>query len=136
MLPSIRSFIIATICLLSFFLQLKLGLPHYWETVDRLFPDMSDRLMSSPRKRIKNLVGYPIYTRRFIEKECRAELAARGFQNQSLYEDDEFYDVLYELDSYGLGTNRTLEAFLKFAEIDYKSHTCGDLAWCLNEELE
>jgi len=93
--------------------------------------------MSSPRKRIKNLVGYPMYTKSFVEKECQTELGlARKFPDRRLYQHDKFYSVLHNLDSYGLGTNRTLVDYLAFAEIDYKKHTCGDLKWCSNGELE
>ena len=118
-------------------MQLKLGLPHYWETVDRLFPGMADNLMSSPRKRIKNLVGYPMYTKTYVEKECQKEFEkAQKFGVASLYQDQKFYSVLHDLDSYGLGTNRTLEDYLTFAEINYHTNKCGDLKWCSNGEVE
>eukprot|EP00980_Cylindrotheca_fusiformis_P026181 scaffold15497_cov117-Cylindrotheca_fusiformis.AAC.8 len=50
--------------------------------------------------------------------------------------DDKYYDVLQDLELYGLGHNRTAADYLSFAEIDFKTQTCGDLTWCTNEELE
>lgn len=78
-----------------------------------------------------------MYTRNFVEKECKQELeTARKFDDESLYQADKYYSVLHNLDSYGLGTNRTLEAYLEFAEINYKTHTCGELKWCSNGKVE
>ena len=78
-----------------------------------------------------------MYTRKFVEKECQTELAeARKFDDKNIYEEDKYYSVLHNLDLYGLGTNRTLEDYLAFAEINYKTHKCGDLKWCSNGEVE
>jgi hypothetical protein len=118
-------------------MQLKLGLPHYWETVNRLFPERADKLMMSPRKRIKNLVGYPTFTRSDLESEWHKELDdVRQFDNQDLYQNDKFYNTLKDLDLYGLGNNRTADDYNSFAEIDFQTQTCGELTWCSNEELE
>jgi hypothetical protein len=46
------------------------------------------------------------------------------------------YNVLSELEHYGLGTERSKEDYLKFAEIDLERKTCGPMAWCSEGLLE
>ena len=116
---------------------LKLGLPHYWETVDRLFPQTGERLLSQSRKRIKYLVGYPKFRREALQKEWEHELETRVSSQadvKSLSNND--YDILMDVESYGLGKERSAKDYHKFAEIDFESETCGPLTWCSNGELE
>lgn len=93
--------------------------------------------MRYPRKRIKSLVGYPSFTKEVLEKEWHKELKdARKFDSKDLYEEDQFYDTLQDLELYSLGNTRTAEEYLAHAEIDYETQTCGDLSWCTKEEKE
>ena len=117
--------------------KLSLGLPHYWETVTRIFPKLSDQLMAQSRKRIKHLVEYPTHTSKVMQQEWNKELGHRSSHQvdvQSLGKDD--YNILMDLKSYGLGNLRSAKEYHKFAEIDFESETCGKLTWCSNGELE
>ena len=75
--------------------------------------------MTHTRKRIKNLLGY------------------KGEYTTDAMVSNGFSSLLTELhESYGLGTQRTLEDYLEFAEINMDTETCGKLTWCTNNELE
>ena len=93
--------------------------PHYWTSVARLFSDnhMVDSVTHTIRQRIKTMMGYP------------------EFAN----EENDFtdpYRVTYGLDRYGLGTERSAEEYLKFAEVDIVKKTCGPMKWCSEGLIE
>ena len=95
-----------------------MGTPHYWDSVSRLFhrPLMCDRAKAIIHKRIKSLLG--------ITKEVEVDA-------------DDPYNALLELNDYfGLGTERSRQGYLEFAEIDLEHQTCGPMTWCSNGELE
>jgi len=97
----------------------QFGTPHYWDSVKRLFhkPMMVDRATTQIRQRVKYIMGYP---------DLRVEQQKRfaGF------------DVFAELEHYGLGTERSKEDYLKFAEIDLEHKTCGPMTWCSEGLIE
>lgn len=93
------------------------------------------------RRRIKNLVGYPEFNTVKLAAESKREAAdveerRKDADDPSLYQESEYYDILKDLELYGLGSVRLVTDYYALAEIDYKSHTCGDLTWCSKGELE
>ena len=85
-----------------------------------------DRMTPYIHNRIKYMMGYPKLTVDDIMKK----------QQQHDGEDEAYYNPLLELDHYGLGTARSREEYLKFAEIDLDNMKCGPLKWCSEGELE
>ena len=87
-------------------------------------PRLTDQVASAVKSRIKHMMGYPDYS-------------LSDMQQQNIgHKNDEAYDVLIDLQYYGLGTTRTLEEYLKFAEIDLEKKTCGPMKWCSEGQYE
>ena len=78
---------------------------------------MVDTVTHTIRKRIKIMMGYPEFA---------------GLQD----DENDLYRVTYGLDHYGLGTVRSPEAYLKFAEVDIEKKTCGPMKWCSEGVIE
>ena len=70
------------------------------------------------------MMGYPDYSLESIQ------------HNNIGHENDEAYNVLLDLEYYGLGKSRSREEYLKFAEIDLEKKTCGPMKWCSEGQLE
>jgi hypothetical protein len=103
-----------------------MGTPHYWTTVGKFFnrPLLVERVSDKIRNRIKYMMGYKEVTLETIQQENAG------------HEDDDSYDILLELDHYGLGAVRSREEYLKFAEIDLEKKKCGPMTWCSEGERE
>ncbi len=101
----------------------RMGLPKFWGSVGRLYgrPGMNNKLQGSVIKRVKNMVGYPDATDKWIK-------------------DNNIEFVLEGMEHYSLGTVRTRDEYLKFAgiHVDYQNNAmqCLPISWCNNEELE
>jgi hypothetical protein len=106
-----------------------MGTPHYGDSVTKLFhrPLMCSRAESQIRNRIKHMMGYP---------EASLEAMRQEDKNVNHHDGDEFYNVLLELEHYGLGNVRSRNDYLRFAEIDLDEKTCGPMKWCSEGELE
>ena len=93
----------------------KMGLPKFWGSVGRLFgrpgPGFNTRLQKVLIRRVKSLVGYP-------------EVAP------DIVREDGFGIVLRDMEHYGMGNKRTLEAYHELTNINIKEHSCGRMAWC------
>jgi hypothetical protein len=100
-----------------------MGLPKFWGTVNRLFHGSANNnvLQAPVIKRVKNMVGYPDSTLDIIER-------------------DEMEIVLTGIEHYGLGTTRSWEEYLDFANmhIDEQNDAieCKRIAWCNNGEKD
>lgn len=98
----------------------RMGMPKFWETVDRAFdrPDQgfNTKLQKKILQRVKHLVGYPEAERNVIETS--GDIV-----------------VLTDFEYYSLGNNRTREAFLELTKIDTKETPCKPLLWCNNGDL-
>lgn len=100
---------------------IKFGTPHYWDSVEKLFhavPNLVDHATTKIRQRVKYIMGYPN-----INATIHDESSAH-------------YNILSELEHYGLGTARSMRDYLKFAEIDLDEKTCGTMTWCTEGLLE
>ena len=102
----------------------RYGNPHYWDIWGKFYrrPQMEDRLTSTTHDRIKVMMGYP-------EVSPAASDGVEGHRVASNYS-------LVELDHYGLGSRRSREEYLEFAEIDLNKRTCGGLEWCAEGTLQ
>jgi hypothetical protein len=90
----------------------RLGLPKFWESVFRLYGrPLNNGLQGRIVERVKNLVGYP--------ESTSAKIVAKG---DAL--------VLLDQEHYGLGSERTLEEYMKLTNIDVNTKTCGKIPWC------
>ena len=93
----------------------RMGLPKFWGSVGRLFgrpgPGFNTRLQKKIIKRVKNLVGYPEVSTEEVEKDG-----------------DEL--VLTDLEFYGMGSERTRQAYVEFTNIDFSSKSCKNMQWC------
>ncbi|KAL7528160.1 hypothetical protein ACHAWF_002458 [Thalassiosira exigua] len=94
---------------------LQMGNPHFWDIWHKFYhrPKLMDRLSPTTHERIKVMMGY------------------REFQLTSASN----YSVV-ELSHYGLGTHRSKEEYLEFAEIDLENRKCGKLKWCAEGTLQ
>ena len=124
---------------------LNLGLPHYWDEVDEMWQTsmkrMSDKLMALTRNRIKHLVGYPDrLIRKLPWEQGKHDHTKHGSSSSSsssiIFAPEEFYNITFGLEYYGLGHVRSMEDYLGFAEIDFETETCGPLKWCSDGSLE
>ena len=97
----------------------RMGLPKFWESVGRDSgrPGLNTRLQNHVIRRIKHLVGYPEDT-----------VEAIGAGGDGI--------VLTDKDHYGLGTERTREAYLELTKIDPGKQQCHPMDWCANGLLE
>lgn len=97
----------------------RLGLPKYWEIVNRLYGRHvgNNQLQGKVIERVRNLLGYPESSREIIE--------------QSGYE-----MVLKDQEYYGLGNERTMEEYMSWVGIDVQNKKCSKISWCINNELE
>jgi hypothetical protein len=97
-----------------------MGLPKFWGSVGRLFgrpgPGFNTRLQKKIIKRVKNLVGYPEVSSEEVKKDG-----------------DEL--VLADLEFYGMGTERTREAYVDFTNIDFSTKSCKNMQWCNTCEM-
>lgn len=102
----------------------RYGNPHYWDIWGKFYrrPQMEDRLSPTTHDRIKVMLGYP-------EVTSVASGGVAGRRVASNYS-------LVELDKYGLGSRRSRQEYLKFAEIDLDKRTCGGLEWCAEGTLQ
>ncbi|KAL7570546.1 hypothetical protein ACA910_004318 [Epithemia clementina (nom. ined.)] len=95
----------------------RLGLPKFWETVNRLFHGATglNQIQHVMIKRIKHMVGYPDSTREIIKTEG-----------------NEF--ILSDIEHYGLGTERTWDEYMEFAHLHInEKHNvidCSFIPWC------
>jgi hypothetical protein len=107
-------------------LQIDFGTPHYWDSVSRLFqiPNMADRASTPIRQRIKHMMGYPDMDR-ILQRNAA----------HTIY-DDPSHNITFELEHFGLGQERSRDAYLQFAEIDLLKMTCGPMKWCSEGSLE
>mmetsp|Transcript_17957 Transcript_17957/g.27189 ORF Transcript_17957/g.27189 Transcript_17957/m.27189 type:complete len:99 (-) Transcript_17957:176-472(-) len=98
-----------------------MGSPHFQDSVKRLLhrPAIYGKAESQVLQRVKHLLGYPGLS---IEEEEE--------------EDNNEYNVLFEMEHYGVGTQRSVTDYLAFAEIDLVEQTCGPLEWCRNGDLK
>lgn len=131
-----HALIVFCVCSLSLsvlFFQVKMGTPHFWTTIHRYFhlPKLTDRVTPHIHARIKYMMGYPKFTLEDIKK-----LQREHSSNPNDDDDESYYNPILEIQHYGLGTVRTREDYLKFAEIDLEEQTCGPLNWCSKGELE
>ena len=98
----------------------RMGLPKFWGSVGRLFgrpgPGFNTRLQKKIIKRVKNLVGYPEVSSEEVKKDG-----------------DEL--VLTDLEFYGMGTERTREAYVDFTNIDFSTKSCKNMQWCNTCEM-
>lgn len=94
-----------------------MGSPHFQDSVKRLLhrPAIYGKAESQVLQRVKHLLQYP------------------GLS--SINEEAE-YSILFEMEHYGVGTQRSVADYLAFAEIDLVQQTCGPLEWCRNGDLE
>jgi Glycosyltransferase (GlcNAc) len=108
-------------------LQIDFGTPHYWDTVSRLFqiPNMAERASTPIRQRIKHMMGYPE-----MDRTLRTNAAGQHQTN------DPSHNITFELEHFGLGQERSRDAYLQFAEIDLLKMTCGPMKWCSDGSLE
>lgn len=102
---------------------LKFGNPHFTDIWSKFFhrPQLMDRLSPTTHDRIKVMMGYP--------ELSPISDGSSGHRVPSNYS-------LTELSNYGLGTRRSRDEYLKFAEIDIEKRTCGKLKWCVEGTLE
>jgi len=93
----------------------RMGLPKFWGSVGRLFgrpgPGFNTRLQTKLIKRVKNLVGYPDVSKEQVKKDG-----------------DEL--VLTDLEFYGMGSERTREAYIDLTNIDFSTMSCKNMQWC------
>lgn len=99
----------------------KLGLPKFYASIGRTFKHVKNGwLQRHTIRRIKHLCGYPLHSLEHLTAE-----------NQTM--------LLADIDVYSLGDTRSLEDYMKFAQITV-NHTNGNLAcskridWCLDGE--
>lgn len=96
----------------------RMGLPKFWGSVNRLYGrPMNNGLQGRVIDRVKNLVGYPESTDEIVK--------GRG---------DEI--VLTDREHYGLGSERTLEEYMKLTQIDVEKKECRKMIWCNQGQLE
>ena len=95
----------------------RLGLPKFWETVNRMFHgstglNMIQRVMI---KRIKHMVGYPDSKRSSIAQEGNEE-------------------ILTDIEHYSLGTERSWQDYMEFAGLhideEHDAIDCSPIHWC------
>ena len=99
----------------------RMGLPKFWGSVGRTFSESGGRsvynkLQIEVIQRVKHFMGYPEATRKLIE------------ENYNVL-------VLADVEHYGLGHNRTREAYIELAGLDLKDKICRPLHWCNHGEL-
>lgn len=82
---------------------------------------MVDRASTTIRQRIKYMMGYPD----IMNKKTNARTT-----------DDPSHNISFELEHFGLGQERSRDAYLRFAEIDLLKMTCGPMKWCSEGSLE
>jgi [Skp1-protein]-hydroxyproline N-acetylglucosaminyltransferase len=97
----------------------RLGLPKFWEGINRLYPGVggNNEIQGKVIDRVRNLVKYPEATEEEVAKQ-----------------DKSF--VLTELDQYGLGTERTLEEYMKWTGINVQNKQCPSIKWCNQGTLD
>lgn len=95
----------------------RMGLPKFWGSVNRLFRgSANNNVLQRPMiKRVKHMVGYPDASLDKIKEE--------GIEI-----------VLTEIEHYGLGTERTWEAYMEHAHMTIDEETdaiqCSRNEWC------
>ena len=119
---------------------ISMGNPHYQDTINKLYknrPGLMGKLQKQVSKRVKYLLGYYSDPNNNIP----------GFDKQK--EEGIPEEVLTEIDGdhsasddegghglYGVGTERTVKDYLKFAEVDLQEVKCGPLKWCIDGTVE
>mmetsp|Transcript_32964 Transcript_32964/g.80132 ORF Transcript_32964/g.80132 Transcript_32964/m.80132 type:complete len:675 (+) Transcript_32964:88-2112(+) len=119
---------------------ISMGNPHYQDTINKLYknrPGLMGKLQKHVSKRIKYLLGY------YNDPDNKIP----GFDKQK--KDGIPDEVLTEIDRdhsasddeggnglYGVGTERTVKEYLKFAEVDLHEVKCGPLKWCIDGTVE
>ena len=94
-----------------------MGLPKFWETVNRLFRGATglNQIQHIMINRIKNMVGYPDATREIIARDGN-EI------------------ILTDIEHYGLGTERSWEDYMEFANLHINEQhnviDCSAISWC------
>ena len=74
------------------------------------------------------MLGYPNFTSDDVQRSSGS--------NTNHGDDEELYNVLMDLEHYGLGDTRSRSDYLEFAEIDLQNMTCGPMKWCSDGTLE
>jgi Glycosyltransferase (GlcNAc) len=85
---------------------------------------MVDRASTTIRQRIKHMMGYPDI---IMNKKTNTAHTATN---------DLSHNISFEVEHFGLGQERSREAYLEFAEIDLLKMTCGPMKWCTDGSLE